>query len=291
MNRIKSIRYYLVLALPIIIISMWGTIKSKPIYAPNKSTTDISYISDITIPSDLSFQSKSAVLYDLDHNTIISSKEADLALAPASLTKLFTTFISIKTLPLSQMATIKSSYESLPQNKLGLAIGDEISVEDMIKSSLIISANDSAEQLASMISIDNINQTILDLGLQESHFINGSGLDHDGHQASAKDIALLTGAIFSEKQMLGIMSKSKDIVKINSQEREITHTHHMLGENRDQLWKVIAGKTGTTANAGECLLTIAQIKQANEWHNIAIILLSSPDRYSETRHILDTISS
>lgn len=290
-KKILSIDYLLILITAIIVTTtIVGVMGGGPQYATNQDNPEIDYLPDFNIPKDLSFQSQAAVLYDLDHSVIVASKEAELSLAPASLTKLFTTFIAAKTLLPEQMITIKNDYSNLPENKIGLVLGDEISASDLIKSSLISSANDSAQQLASIIDINVINQTILDLGLK-SHFMNGSGLDADSHFSSAKDIAILAGAIFNEDKIINIMNKKSDSIKINNKIININHTHHMIGSSNSQHWTVLAGKTGTTANAGESLLTIAKVRQGQQWHNVAIVLLNSPDRYGETENILNKIST
>lgn len=213
-----------------------------------------------------------AFLMSLDDGTVIFDKNADAQVAPASLTKIMTAILTIENCTdLDAMVTIKkSSIDALMgtnSSTAGLVAGEEISVRNLLYCMLVKSANEAALVLADYIGgsvnafVGMMNDTATQFGCENTHFMNPHGLDELNHYTTARDLAkitqhALTLPVFSE--ITNTVTYKLPATNKNS-ERNILSTNWMINPNfRTYYYAYAQGiKTGTTSNAGQCMISKA----------------------------------
>lgn len=205
---------------------------------------------------------RNAILMDFDTGEYLYAKNITEAVPPASMSKLMTVYIlmskikdgSIKlsdTFTVSENAWRKGG-AATGGSTMFLAIGDEVTVEDLIKGIVIQSGNDACIVVAENIAGSEedfailMNKTAQKLGLNNSSFANSTGLPHPDHKMSMQDLAILSRHIISE---------FPDLYHYFS-EKEFRYNNIKQG-NRNPLLYTMAGadglKTGHTEEAGFCL--------------------------------------
>lgn len=203
----------------------------------------------------------------MDYNTgeILAQKNADQPLPPASLTKMMTSYIIEQRLEsgdLSEDEPVLMSESawcrgSSSQSCMYVPVNQSASVIDMLRGIIIQSGNDASKAMAEHIAGSEeafaalMNEQANQLGMQNSHFVNATGMPADGHEASAKDLALLAQAI---------IKNSGDYYPIYA-EKEFTYNGITQG-NRNALLitdpTVDGLKTGHTNAAGYCLVASSE---------------------------------
>ncbi len=255
------------------------TLVDRPI-APTQrlDVGDLQQIVDARTLPEVS--AEALLVYDIDAGRMLYERNSDVALPPASLTKLMTALLTLEAGNLDQMVTVQES-DLIGDASMGLAAGDQVTVETLLWGLLIASGNDAATALARHVAgstdafVAQMNQRAAALGLAETNFQNPHGLDADSHMSSARDLLALTLANLDYPLFREIVATA-----------ETTVDGYPL-QSTNQLLETYAGatgiKTGTTPAAGECL--IAQIER--DGHPILIIILGSSDRYADARALHD----
>ena len=210
---------------------------------------------------DINLEAKAVVVWDVVNNREIFSKNADLALPLASLTKVMTAVTADKYLPKKEMIRIKEDYLS-PEGDSGLLVGDFWNQKDLRDFTLLTSSNDGAFALAAVSEVSNeidseeefiqkMNELAVQIGLLNSHFLNAHGLDasidRGGAYGSAKDTALLFEYAMRNIPELLEATRYKSLTfQSNSKTYEATNTNTHV----DEIPGLIASKTGFTDLAG-----------------------------------------
>lgn len=254
-------------------------------------------------PTDTGVQSEAGIVMDMDSGAVLFAQNIHEQKIPASITKLLTALVVIENCD-NLDAKITFSHdavynvESGSGNKLALEEGDVLSVRECLYVMLLQSSNQAANALAEYIGgsrsgfVDMMNRKVEDLGCQESHFANPSGLNDDTQRTSAYDMALIARAAFQNQQLLEISSTRKASIPptINNPDgRTFSMEHKLLitedGNSEEYYPDAVAGKTGWTSQAGQTLVTYARRGDRGE---IAVTLRSTQKtHYSDTKTILD----
>lgn len=206
----------------------------------------------------------------------------------ASLTKLMTALIIVENHDLDEQVRIPVGMSKVIGNKAYLPEGEHFSVGDLLSTLLISSANDAAVTLSIFHSgsvdafVEEMNLRADALGLLNTSFANPAGLDHPDQYSTPSDIAWLT--MFSlrypdiAKRMAtrGSRVYSKEGTPVFS-----THTHALIHGDKS----VVAGKTGTTDGAKQCLVTIVE----ENGRKYLVVLFRSAQRYADMRTILNEL--
>lgn len=260
------------------------------------------------IPAPPSIAASGYILIDADSGRVITEKNADEKLPPASLTKLMTSYVLSYELAEGNVANtdmVTISENAWAQNPtfagsslMWIEVGKQVNLKDLHKGVVISSGNDAsvavAEHLAGSESAfaDVMNQHAALLGMTGSHFVNAHGLPDPEHYMTARDLAILSKAILKYPEEYALYSQP-DYTYNN-----ITQT------NRNRLlWKddsVDGLKTGHTEEAGFCLVSSAK---RNGMRLISVVmgaksqsarevesqkLLSYGFRYFETHQLYST---
>ena len=204
---------------------------------------------------------KSYLVIDGQTGRTLAELDADAPLAPASLTKIMTTYVVFKALQQGQVAledevTISEKAWRTEGSRMFVEVDTRVPVKDLLMGLIIQSGNDAgvalAEHIAGSESVfaEMMNQQALALGMTSSHFVNATGLPADGHVTTARDLATLARALaeeFPEHYAWHAI-------------REYTY-NGIRQENRNTLlWRddsVDGLKTGHTEDAGYCLVASA----------------------------------
>ena len=208
---------------------------------------------------------KSAVLMEADTGTVLYTQNADEALPPASVTKIMTLLLVMEavdagTLHLEDQISVSANAASMGGSQVYLKEGEIMTVEDLLKSVVIASANDAAVALAEYICgsvpafVEKMNTRAVQLGMKNTVFENVTGLDDtaERHLTSARDIALMSRALISHKTILQYSSIWMDTIR--NGEFGLTNTNRLV-----RFYPGCTGlKTGSTSKAGFCVSVTAE---------------------------------
>ncbi|AGS39045.1 MAG: D-alanyl-D-alanine carboxypeptidase (penicillin-binding protein 5/6) [Cycloclasticus pugetii] len=215
----------------------------------------------LPIPSAPNLKARSYHLTDFHSGTVLASKDPDLKLAPASMTKIMTALIVFRelnhgNLNLDDQVRISEKAWRTPGSRMFVEVNKFVTVDDLIHGMLVQSGNDATVALAEHIAGDEstfaqlMNQVAKDLGMKNSHFTNSSGLPDEQHYTTARDLSVLTRALIIE---------SPELYKINA--IKSFSFNGITQQNRNKLlWRdstVDGVKTGHTEDAGYCLVSSA----------------------------------
>ena len=248
-------------------------------------------------PSNVSVEAEGAVLMDARSGAVIYGKNLHSVYYPASITKILTALIVIEHCNLDDIVTF--SHDAIynveqGSSSAGMDVGDKMTVRDCLYAMLLKSANEVANALAEHTagSVQNfavlMNAKAKELGCQESHFNNPSGLNDPQHYTSAYDMALIAQAAFQNETFVTIDSSlyyDLPPTRHNPDGFRVYPGHRMLKKNAPQYYPgVIGGKTGYTMLAGNTLVTCAE---KNGMKLITVILNGHQTHYSDTKVLLD----
>ena len=228
-----------------------------------------------TVPPLSDLTAKAFLLYDVDAAKTLFARNTDQALPPASLTKLMTALIVLEKGDLQASVTIQGA-DLVGGSTMGLQVGETVTVEQLLWGLLMPSGNDAATALARQTAgsveafVKRMNERAAALGLKQSHFVNPQGIDADNHFSSANDLLILTRKNWEFPLFQKIVGTATTTVA--------GHTLRNTNELLEKLPGTNGVKTGTTDNAGECL--VASIQQGQ--HQIISVVLGSSSRYSDT---------
>jgi len=192
----------------------------------------------------------------------LASLNADAPLAPASLTKLMTTYVVFKALKDEQIrleddVTISEKAWRTEGSRMFIEVGTRVSIRDLLMGMIVQSGNDASVALAEHIAgtesvfAELMNQNAAALGMHSSHFLNATGLPAEGHTTTARDLATLARAMIEE---------FPDYYAWHSV-KEYTYNEIKQSNRNSLLWRdpsVDGLKTGHTDDAGYCLVASAK---------------------------------
>lgn len=239
-------------------------------------------------PPNIRF-AQSALLMDMASGRVLYSKNLDQQVYPASTTKIMTGILALEALNMED--TVTATYEALKtitleDSHMGILMGEELTVEQLIKGMLVYSANDAANVLAIQVSgsidafVDLMNQKAQELGMTNTHFANPCGVHDDNHYTTARDLAILSKYAMKNEQFREIVRMP--IYKIPptnkyTSERILVNTNLFLGTSRSTYYyypPAIGIKTGHTSQAGYCLVSAASY---NDIEFLAIVMHCSDE--------------
>jgi len=207
---------------------------------------------------------KSALLMDAATGTVLYEQNADEALPPASVTKIMTLLLVMEAMDEGRFTwqdtvTASAHAAAMGGSQVYLKEGETMTVEDMVKSVVISSANDCAVALAEFTAgseeafVTRMNERAAALGMVNTHFENTNGLDDTAthHVTSARDIALMSRALIRYDRILTFSSTWMDSIRDGA--FGLTNTNRLV-----RFYPGCNGlKTGSTSRAGFCVSATA----------------------------------
>ncbi|WP_367566882.1 D-alanyl-D-alanine carboxypeptidase family protein [Lacrimispora sp.] len=244
-------------------------------------------------PSDTGIQAEAGIVVDVDSGAVLFGQKIHTTYPPASITKVLTALVVLENSSPEEMVTFSknavNNVEPDSGNKLNVTEGDQLSVEDCLYSLLLNSCNQAGNALAEHVAgsmeefVTMMNEKIEELGCQESHFDNPSGLNGDTQYVSAYDMALIAREAYSNKKLVEINSALSHTFPpmIKNPEGLTIYNEHRLVKTTDSgsefyFPSAVAGKTGYLIKAGNTLVTYAE---QDGRRLVSVILKGSPRQY------------
>lgn len=229
------------------------------------------------------------IITDLESGQAVFQKNASLEMPMASLTKLMTALVIVENHAMDETVRIPDDIEDVEGNAVHLPAGDTFTVGDLLSALLIKSSNDAAVTLARFHAgtekdfARQMNERALVLGLRDTHYDNASGLDSRRQTSTPRDVALLGTFVMRIPEIAERMSTpSATITSREGNSMSLFHTNSLMHGSKSS---VIAGKTGTTDGAGQCLLSIVEEKG----RRYVVVLLRSANRYGDMDRIFPVL--
>ncbi|MFI3325768.1 MAG: D-alanyl-D-alanine carboxypeptidase family protein [Clostridia bacterium] len=240
---------------------------------------------------ELEINSASVLLMEFSTGTVLYSENENEIRACASITKVMTLVLTMEALESGQLNLSDTLYASAHASSMGgsdiwLEEGEAMTVNDLIKATVIMSANDAAVVLAEAIAgseeafVDMMNDKAAELGMTNTTFMNCNGLDEEGHLTTAYDIALMSRELMKHELIYDYTTVYIDYLRDG--ETQLVNTNKLLNS-----YDGITGlKTGTTSQAGSCIVATAS---RNEMDIIAVVLGADnmTDRMADATKLLD----
>jgi len=215
---------------------------------------------------DLAQEAKSAILMEQDTGKFLFDKNANEKLPPASMTKVMTLLLIMEELDkgsftLDEKVRVSENAASMGGSQVFLEAGEEITIEDLIKSIAVASGNDASVAMAEKIAgsekafVEKMNQKVKELGLENTKFQNSSGLPAKEHYSTAQDMAVIANELLKYEEITEYTSIYEDYLR-KGEENEFWLV------NTNKLVKFYSGvdglKTGFTNEAKYCLTATAK---------------------------------
>ena len=233
----------------------------------------------------------SAVLMEASTGQVLFEKDPHALRSCASITKVMTLCLVFQALDsgqlsLDQTLTASAHAASMGGSDIWLEEGESMTVDDLIKATVIMSANDAAVVLAEAVSgseeafVAQMNEKAQQLGMNDTVFKNCNGLDEEGHVTSAYDVALMSRELIRHEKVFDYTLTWMDSVR--GGETQLVNTNKLI-----RSYQGITGlKTGTTSQAGSC---IAATAERDGMELIAVVLGadSTDHRFQDAAALLD----
>ncbi|MFW6389686.1 MAG: D-alanyl-D-alanine carboxypeptidase family protein [Halanaerobiales bacterium] len=242
---------------------------------------------------ELELNAKSAILIETDTEQVLFEKNIDEELPPASITKIMTLLIAMEevedgNISLDDEITVSQNAASMGGSQIYLAANDRVPFRDLIKAVAIASANDASVAIAEAISgsysgfISLMNERAEELGMENTNFVNSTGLPDDEHYTTAEDIVKMSKELVKYEEILEWSSIWVDYIELPDREAMVANTNKLINEYQgmDGL------KTGHTSEAGYCLTATAR---REDTRLISVVLDSETeeDRRNDTDNLLN----
>ena len=233
----------------------------------------------------------SAVLMEKETGTVLYEDHAHDKLEPASVTKVMTLLLVIEAidsgrLKLDDMVTVSARAASMGGSQVYLKEGEQMTVDDMLKAVAVVSGNDAAVALAEHLAgsesafVERMNQRAHELGMEDTNFLNCTGLPAAGHLTSAHDIALMSRALIGHAKIREYTTIWMDTIRDG--QFQLANTNKLV-----RFYEGCTGlKTGSTDSALYCLSATAE---RDGMELIAVVMKSptSAQRFESAKSLLN----
>lgn len=248
-------------------------------------------VTDAAIGQKLEINAKSAILLDVNTGTILYEMNADEQMPPASITKIMSLLLIMEAIDrgdisLEDVVTVSEHAASMGGSQIWLEPGESMTVDDLLKASVIASANDATVALGELIAgseegfVAQMNAKAQSLGMTGTEFKNATGLDAEGHKSTAHDVAIMSAELIKHELIKNYSTVWMDTLR-NGQ-TELVNTNKLV-----RFYDGTTGlKTGTTSGAGYCLSATAE----RGGLSLAAVIMAgntSADRFNGAKKLLD----
>ena len=275
---------------------------SLSVTAKEKTVSSECDITDLEVPLSestetsavgtvLDIKAKSAVLLEPNTGKILYEQNADEPLPPASITKIMSLLLVMEALDRGDftLETVVNASEhacSMGGSQIWLEPGEGMTVHDLLKATVIASANDACVALGELVAgseegfVELMNKKAKELGMNSTTFKNCTGLDAEGHITTANDVAIMSGELIRHELIKDYSTVWMDTLRDGKS--ELVNTNKLV-----RFYKGTTGlKTGTTSIAKYCLSATAQREGLSL---VAVIMAgeTSTDRFEGAKKLLD----
>ncbi len=236
-------------------------------------------------------KARSLILMDQDSGKVLYELKSDERCAPASITKIMSLLLFMEALDngqlkLEQQVSCSEHAASMGGSQIWLEPGETMSVDDLLKAVAVGSANDATVALAEAVAgseenfVGMMNERAKQFGMENTNFVNCSGLDAENHFTTARDIALMSKALMTHPKIYDYTTIWMDTLRNGA--TQLVNTNKLV-----RFYNGATGlKTGTTDDAGCCLSATA----TRDGLSLVAVVLGSPtsnDRFSAAKALLN----
>ena len=275
---------------------------SLSVSAAEKTVSSECDITDLEVPLSetaetsavgtvLDIKAKSAVLLEPNTGKILYEQNADEPLPPASITKIMSLLLVMEALDRGDfdLETVVNASEhacSMGGSQIWLEPGEGMTVHDLLKATVIASANDACVALGELVAgseegfVELMNKKAKELGMNSTTFKNCTGLDAEGHITTANDVAIMSGELIKHDLIKDYSTVWMDTLRDGKS--ELVNTNKLV-----RFYKGTTGlKTGTTSVAKYCLSATAEREGLSL---VAVVMAgeTSADRFEGAKKLLD----
>jgi serine-type D-Ala-D-Ala carboxypeptidase (penicillin-binding protein 5/6) len=229
---------------------------------------------------------RAAILADEATGQVLFERNAEVARAMASTTKVMTALLALERLDERRVVRIGAGPPRVGEESLRLRRGERLTVHQLLLGLLVKSANDAGVALAEAVDgseaafVRRMNRKAAALGLAATHYVTPYGLDRPGHQTSARDLAHLWEVAMRRADFRSLVAtRTARIPGSPLSLRRFVTTNQLLGSYR---WTV-GGKTGFTNHARRCLVASA----SRGGRRLVAVALGSPNAFADVRALFE----
>ncbi len=228
--------------------------------------TAVSETAEMASEAELAPSAMSAILMDAQSGTVIYEKNSKEKLPPASITKVMTMLLIMESLEsgklkLTDKVQTSERAASMGGSQIFLEQGEVMSVDEMLRGIALASGNDASVAMAEKLAgteqqfVDLMNKRAKELGMNNTHFVNASGLPANNHYSTAEDIAIMSKELLKHPEIIKYTGMYQDYLRKDS-------AKPFWLVNTNKLVRFYSGadglKTGYTSEAKYCLTATAQ---------------------------------
>lgn len=240
-----------------------------------------------------------AVLVDLESGNVLAEQNSTERIYPASLTKIMTALIAIEeTEDMEQTTTLSSDiFPSLYEENASLAgfqPGETVTWKDLLYGVMLPSGAECCLTFARQIAgsegafVDLMNKKAEELGMNDTHFSNATGLQDKKHYSTVRDIAVLLRYALENETFRQVFTARRYSVPPTAYHSEGFTFYNTMFQAMDNAGisddDILGGKTGYTEKAGLCLASLAEI---NDREYILVTAKADGNHYTEPYHVMD----
>lgn len=248
--------------------------------------------------SEVELSAETAILMEAETGTVLFEQDADKELPPASVTKVMTLLLIFDALKegkisLDEEVTTSEYAASMGGSQVFLETGEKQTVDTLIKCIAVASANDACVAMSERIAgteeqfVQRMNERAKGLGMEHTNFVNCNGLDTDGHETTARDIALMSRElilnypqIFDYTQIW--MENITHVTAKGESEFGLSNTNKLIRQ-----YEYATGlKTGSTSQAKFCLSATG----AKDGIQMIAVVMAEPDAKSRTKDAIKLLN-
>lgn len=251
-----------------------------------------------------SINAKSAIVVEKNTEKIMYEKDAYNQNYPASVTKILTAILVIENCNLDDIVTVsQTAISSVPSDYVvaPLFVGEQIRVEDLLYALMLKSCNDAAYALAEHVGgsnqgfADMMNKKAEEIGCKNTHFVNPNGIHNNKHYTTAYDLYLISNYAMKNEIFAKIVSTHEYTLPATnmykSANRVMVNTNQFINQNSSFYDENVKGiKTGTTNQAGNCLITDVE-KNGLEYIIVVLGADNAESKFKETKKMIDYVSN
>ncbi len=260
-ERKKNMKKYI----SVITAVIFALVFSLSVYAGGGGDTEASGEVGAAVEYGKTVDAVSAILIEAGSGAVLYEQNADEALCPASVTKTMTMLLVLEAvdsgkISLDDTVSASENAASMGGSQIFLSPGEEMTVDDLLKSMIVASANDAALALAEYVCgseeafVARMNERAKELGCKNTHFENPTGLDDtaSGHVMSARDIAVISREVIKHELVYNYSTIWMDTIRDGA--FGLTNTNRLI-----RFYKGATGlKTGSTSKAKFCISATAE---------------------------------
>lgn len=244
-----------------------------------------------SLPAAPDISAECAVVMNAETGTVLYENNAHKQHAIASTTKIMTTLLTLEAGDPDRLFVADKTAIRVEGTSMGLKEGDIVTRRALCCGMLLPSGNDAANAAAVNVAgsmsafADMMNRRAAQIGMSDTHFVNPSGLDADGHYSTAYDMALLTREALKNPEFRNICGSTSVVAEFGNPPEKRTLS------NSNKLLKMYSGcigvKTGFTDNARRCLVSAAERNGCT----LIAVTLNAPDDWDDHAKMLDNAFS